>query len=281
MTVSERPPEAAAIEELLGQMRSPEERVREAFTPDRAVGVEGGKGNRVAYMDGTAADTGLHCYWRKPLDGEICIAGFGDHEFKSATMRGMAPLQQYGLFPLTPRKWDGWEPNKDPFRQILLAGGIGEFTAEQVLAHRWHVKPHPVLAQTIDQAERQLGVDRQTALLRVMPQLEGANLEVFTCGMGGCRGRTFLNEEELASHEIVHQDDVRTRALKDGIAAAIAAASQGSNELLAPLLQAMTAILERQEAGQQQMAEVLARLAERRAPEPAAGKSSKGKEAAE
>lgn len=186
---------------------------------------------RAGSMPGT---NGTHGYWRK-LDGWICVRGMGAAEMRAGVTVGRAPLMQYGEFD-TANGRGGWDTTRDPYRQILERGGIGEFPLSQILELNWHRRPHPILAARCQELVRLRSLTAEEALAEVIPQLRGFHREDFPCVM--CPGRQpFNGEADLLRHEIMHQEDVRQRQLGRSIQDAILAAQAGNTAALVPLLQ--------------------------------------------
>lgn len=240
------------VVDLERTLHQPTPPMPEELTPEYTFGRDNFGAN---HWVGTSKNSGLHCYWRKP-NGEITIAGTGQHEWQSATMRGMEPLHRYGVFPLTPVHAGAWDPPRDPFRLILQRGGIGEFSLDQILQLRWHLQPHPVLQQRIRQLQQERGLSWREALDEVIPQLKGVTWEEHPCRFAECARRPpFNSEDELRRHEVLHREDSRIRQQNEALAQAIEQAAAGNTQALLPILQQLA---EAQTQTQQLLATLLA-----------------------
>ncbi len=185
-------------------------------------------------------DIGLNGYWRK-ADGDIQLLDGGPNGFSVYVRKKWTFLEEYGLYSLTPTR--NWNPMTDPYRPILLKGGIKEFRRAQIVELGWHRKPHPVIQKQIDVLV-QAGVEPRKALDVAMPQLEGYEWETYHCPSPSCRGREFNAESELRSHEVLHREDVKTRQLGDAIATAVSSGQAASTETLAPLLKGIAEVVQ-------------------------------------
>jgi hypothetical protein len=184
---------------------------------------------------GNLENGGLHAYWRKP-DGDIVISGMGPHEVQAALESDFTLLKNYGKFPIVPSRKGAWEPNFDPYYLILSLGGIKEFSLDQVYQHRWHLRPHPVLAAQIKELTDK-GLDDRDALETVIPQLKGQDWKAVYCPH--CPSRIFNNEHQLGKHEIIHKAEKTQRQMGETIAEALAAAQTGNMATLGPILETM------------------------------------------
>lgn len=184
---------------------------------------------------GQMENGGLHAYWRKP-SGDIVISGMGPHEVQAALESQFQLLVGYGKFSLTPGRKGGWEPNADPYYLILSLGGIKDFTLDQIMQHRWHLRPHPVLAKQIAELTAR-GLTEREALDTVMPQLKGVEFEAVYCIH--CPDRVFNDQHQLGKHEIIHKAEKGQRQMGETIAEALAAAQSGNMATLGPLLETM------------------------------------------
>lgn len=182
---------------------------------------------------GDLENGGLHAYWRKP-NGDITINGMGPHEVQAAIESGFQLLMPYGKFPLIPSKPGAWEPNTDPYYLILSLGGIKEFTLAQILEHRWHLRPHAVLAAQIKELA-QKGMSEREALDATIPQLRGQEWKAEFCTY--CPDKVFNDKHQLEKHEIVHKAEKGQRQMGETIAEALAAAQSGNMATLTPLLE--------------------------------------------
>ena len=183
---------------------------------------------------GTLDNGGLQAYWRKP-DGWIVISGMGPHSVQANLEQDFTLLKNYGKFVLQAGK-GCWQPNDDPYLLILQMGGIKEFTVEQIMAHQWHIKPHPVLAEQIANFKR-LGHSEREALDLVIPQMQGVEFEVYKCHL--CPQRTFTQAHHLDKHAILHKAERTQAAMGETIAKALAEAQAGNMAALAPMLQSI------------------------------------------
>jgi hypothetical protein len=200
-----------------------------------------------ADASGNLDNGGLHAYWRKP-DGWITIGGMGAHEVQAALESEWQLLMPYGKFPLVPSQKGGWEPHFDPYFLILSLGGIKDFSLEQIEGHRWHLRPHPVLAAEIKKLTDG-GVEAREALNSVIPQLRGQAWQAEFCTY--CPERIFNDKTQLSNHEIIHKAEKGQRQMGETIAEALAAAQVGNTAALTPLLtqlaqsqQALTVLVE-------------------------------------
>lgn len=103
---------------------------------------------------------GMHGYYRKP-NGWIVVAATtpsnrGHYEYK-----GFRFLPQYGEFvngtfygEAKERDARGvpWNPADEPWRLLFQKGGAKEFCPDQIIAHRWHIRP-PYKEVTFPQLE--------------------------------------------------------------------------------------------------------------------------------
>jgi len=112
----------------------------------------------------TIGEVGFYMYWRLP-NGWIAPAPAHQTEWARRVKSGQAPLTEYGQFVYSRRAIDAdgrtWDARAEPWRLIFQKSGAEAFTVEQVIAHRWHIRP-PYREVTF-------------------PQLEGVEYEIYEC----------------------------------------------------------------------------------------------------
>jgi len=116
-------------------------------------------------------------YYRLP-DGWIAPAPGHPFEQSKRAERKQVALKQYGQFLYDRRATDAngqrWDARAEPWRMIFQRGGELEFPVDQVIAHRWHLRP-PYQEVTF-------------------PQLQGVYWEVYECP--DCAKAVFTSLEE-------------------------------------------------------------------------------------
>lgn len=92
---------------------------------------------------------GHHGYYRKP-DGWIVVASTSPSNRSDYEYKGFRFLPRYGQFVYgthggQPRERDArgipWNPADEPWRLFFQKGGAKEFSIEQIIAYRWHLRP--------------------------------------------------------------------------------------------------------------------------------------------
>jgi hypothetical protein len=152
-----------------------------------------------------------NCYWRKGPDeadaGWIIVGhGLETRQADRWRERGREPLPQYSLTDRVSPKTGAREPieyNEDQLSRhryywLFKNGGAKEFTVDQIVAHKWHVKPP-------------YGMD-----VAVFPQLEEYVLpEPLWCAMCSPNTPPFNTPGQLLQHAMIgHKlDIVAARAL--------------------------------------------------------------------
>lgn len=190
-----------------------------------------------------------YAYWRKP-DGWLTFHQTGANAL-DLPMRGWVLLYQYGGYP-PPQHAGADGPIGDPYFRLLQAGGAKEFPPDQLLQLGWHLPPGPTAKRSHRWVwERvstlvQAGLSEREAIGAVLPALAGLSWEVLDCPL--CPGRRFTGQTREAAeqlrhkHElIVHQEDARTRELRDSITQALGGSGGGGQQ--SQVLEALVAVL--------------------------------------
>lgn len=124
-------------------------------------------------------------YYRLP-DNSITLAPAHPMEQAKRVERGQRPLKQYGQFEYDKREVDAngqsWNVRHEPYRLLFQRGGEKEFSIDQIIAHRWHLRP-PYQEVTF-------------------PQLEGVFWESYECP--DCEKAVFTSlDEGYAPQEMI------------------------------------------------------------------------------
>lgn len=236
-------------------------------------GIDDGEPQRQAenWMDPVRA--GLS-YYRMPdrrmPRGRIVLLQNGMNAMEMIQYRDRQALGRYGGYHGA-NQINDWQ-RTDPYLGIVQRGGIHEFDAEQILEMQWQFPPgqdaggaHRFLWERIGGLMR-AGLSQDDAILNVMPQLAGHDLNDYPCAL--CPGRHFTKPEHRDAHRsVMHKENVQTEGTRDAVAAALA--TSGSN--MGDLVSAITLLVE-QMAQQQALAMVeptrRGRTPKTEAPEP-------------
>lgn len=180
-----------------------------------------------------------YCYWRKK-DGFITIAPAWAVEYMMNVKSGMEPLDKYGEFTLHRSATQNFDAHHEGgWRQIFANGGAKEFSADQIREHGWDLKPP-------------LGI--KTPVMELFPQLANEDLTRYKCAH--CK-KTFITEENRASHEgVAHSKKNDQTELARQLAAASAANQGPMTELLTMLGKAVIGL----QSSQASLAESLEKL---------------------
>lgn len=259
------PDDAASEATVYGQVQNPYQGLGEGgyaidIDPDRLPGRVQGQLSAFTSIDFSRGEEGMdrksgrYCYWRTPThreDGEpipgggfIVIGPAWPVEVARQYEKGMRRLRRYGEFPLRDLR-ARWNSLQEPYRLLFARGGAHEFSIEQVIAHKWHVKP-PYKGVRFPQLENALATG----------ELAPEDLQAVKCPYPGC-GRTFANEEHLKKHEgVMHAE----RANQNQLARAIAGATSGSSQALAEAVKTIGEGLMQQQAQASGTQELIAML---------------------
>ncbi len=196
-------------------------------------------------------------YYRVPDQrmprGRITLLQNGNNAIEMIEYRDYQSLRsRYGGFKSANQIGD-WQRN-DPYLGIVQRNGLHEFDPQQVHDLKWHHAPtrdsstsHLVIWQRI-QARLDAGMDREAAILAVLPQLEGWDLAEYPCAL--CPGRVggaFATPETLEAHRsVMHKENVQTEGTRDAVSAALQ--TSGSN--MGDLVSALTLLVEQMAAQQ-------------------------------
>ena len=168
-------------------------------------------------------------YWRKP-NGHIILAQYGENGTEKKLDRGFERLgQQYGSYASAGSRT--WNPANDPLYPLVVKGGLRELPGEQIKLLGWHRPPdrtakasHRAVEEMVQRVVAERRCERGEAVLAVMPQLVGLDLDDYVCA--ACPGRWFPTEAAMLAHEsVMHKDAVQSRSI--GSAVAQAQARQG------------------------------------------------------
>lgn len=203
-------------------------------------------------------------YWRKP-DGWIRLSQYGQNSM-DALMRGHTMLPRYGQFAPPGAAGPNDPLRFDPLYMLVRNGGAHEVPPEQVQNLRWHRRPQPnakpshkLLWERVSDALTR-GLDEADAVETALPQLRGTDWRTWQdvkCQF--CPGRVFNNSDDVARHEsVMHQEDVRTRELRDSISTALKEGGQPQG----PLMAVLSTLLERMSAESQESRQQVAALVE-------------------
>lgn len=210
---------------------------------------------------------------RRMQRGRITMLQNGNNAMEMIEHRGYQSLRStYGGYKSANQIGD-WQ-RTDPYLGIVQRGGLHEFDAQQIHDLKWHHQPtddsgttHRLIWLKIQQ-QMALGLDHDTAVLAVLPQLAGWDLAEYPCKLCPNRvGGAFTSAQSLEGHRsVVHKENVQTEGTRDAVAAALSTAGSGTTDLVA----AITALV--QQMATQQAAAMVAEQPKRgRPPKPAEG----------
>lgn len=175
-------------------------------------------------------------YWKKPTDGSVFLAQYGENGLDHKLKRDFTRLHQYGEFASAGTRT--WDPVSDPFYPLVVKGGLKELPAAQIKELGWHRPPsrdakasHRAVEQLIRQVMTERSLARDEALLAVMPQLRDVDLTDWTCVSHP--GRFFPTEAAKVNHDaVMHKEAIQS----ESIGRAVASANGGGNDALLTLL---------------------------------------------
>ena len=178
---------------------------------------------------------------RRMKRGRITLLENGQNATERVMYRDYQLLRQYGSYKGANHLAD-WQ-RTDVYLALVMRNALHEFDAEQIIDLAWHVRPnidssksHHLIWEKID-ALVASGLAEADAIVAILPQLEGRDLEPAVCE--ACPGRIFPSAEGVRQHRsVMHREDVQTMGTRDAIAQAIRGG--GNTELTA----ALTALVE-------------------------------------
>lgn len=177
-------------------------------------------------------------YWKKPNDGYVILAHYGENGTERKMDRGYVRLgARYGTYSSA-----AMGELKDPLLGLVMRGGLDQMPAQQIKEIGWHRKPsnaakrsHRAVEALIERAMADKGLSRDEALLVVMPQLREIDLTDYTCA--ACRGRWFPTLDAKLSHDsVAHKDQLQAEATGKAVAAANSGGGASANEALVALI---------------------------------------------
>jgi hypothetical protein len=177
-------------------------------------------------------------YWKKPTDGTVFLAQYGENGLDHKLKRNFTRLHQYGEFASAGTRT--WDPMLDPFYPLVMKGGLRELPPEQIKELGWHRVPsrdakasHRAVEQLIQRVQTERSLSRDEALLAVMPQLKDFDLTDWPCVSHP--GRLFPTEAAKISHDsVMHKEAIQSESI--GRAVAVANANANANASSDPLL---------------------------------------------
>jgi len=176
--------------------------------------------------------------------GRIELLQNGENALEMIEFRSYQSLRQlYGSYHSANQIGD-WQ-RTDPFLGILHGGGLPEFDGDQLHELKWHHRPgreatvtHRMVAAWIAKREQD-GLEHEAAILAVMPQLDGFDLEEHVCQL--CPNRlagNFATQGGLESHRsVMHKENVQIEGTRDAVAKALSTSGANMDELVAALTQ--------------------------------------------
>lgn len=208
---------------------------------------------------------------RRMPRGRITLLQNGGNAMEMIEHRGYQSLRSvYGGFKSANQMGD-WQ-RTDPYLGLVQRNGLHEFDGAQIQSLKWHHLPnadstqsHRLVWQKIA-AVMGAGADRETAILTVLPQLEGFDLGEYPCKLCPNRvGGAFTTPESLEAHRsVMHEQNVQTEGTRDAVAAALQSSGTNMNDLVG----ALTALVS--QMAQQQATALVADAPKRsRTPKPA------------
>lgn len=182
------------------------------------------------------ADEAPMGYWRKPSDGYVFLAMYGENGTERKLDRGFVRLgARYGTYDSA-----AMAVLADPLLGLVMRGGLDQLPPRQIRELGWHRVPdraakrsHRQVHALVEAAMAKDGLTREQALVAVMPQLQGVDLTDHYCAL--CPGRIFISAASKTNHDtVMHREQVQSTSIGQAVAAAQGGA--GSNDVLLSLI---------------------------------------------